>query len=545
MTSIKAVFLSSCGWAALVASTFSIVPSQAEAGVTITARTPSFVDVSAAVALASDGDTVIVPAGTAAWTTSLVITKGITLMGQTTTNAVAGTANDQTIIQDNVTRAAGGVKLITVQSVAGKTYRVSGLTFRPLSTVQNNNGFIALAGNSHAVRLDHCHFQTMTAQSIYVIVAGAIYGVMDHNVLEFNAGSMQSIVIHHDAWGGQQNGDGAWADSTAFGSEKFFFIEDNYLSNTRTPFYELTGNTDSTSGGRWVFRHNHCYDIEIQTHGTESGRYRGARAIEVYSNDFHSTVAHGVGGLRSGVLITHDNTWDGVQPTHGIVLQEYRGIFKWVTGPNSVAWLGASGDSSWDLNDTEGNGTNVPGHSPFLYESGTVSSGSGTTMVDTTKNWAINRWVNFTVKRVSDNQIGLITANTGNTLTVFFYPDSGGGAIWTASDHYQIHKCLAGLDQPGRGQCDLITGTTPINTVTGTAAWPHQALEPCYSWNDKYTPNNASVNLQGAGSPSLTQQNRDYYNNTPMPGYTPYTYPHPLVAGGPAAPTNLRVIPGP
>ena len=24
----------------------------------------------------------------------------------------------------------------------------------------------------------------------------------------------------------------------------------------------------------------------------------------------------------------------------------------------------------------------------------------------------------------------------------------------------------------------------------------------------------------------------DYFNDTPMPGYTPYTYPHPLVSGG-------------
>ena len=26
----------------------------------------------------------------------------------------------------------------------------------------------------------------------------------------------------------------------------------------------------------------------------------------------------------------------------------------------------------------------------------------------------------------------------------------------------------------------------------------------------------------------LQREGRDYYNNTPMPGYKPYTYPHPL-----------------
>src|SRR5438132_11439294 len=89
-----------------------------------------------------------------------------------------------------------------------------------------------------------------------------------------------------------QSGDGAWAGPTAFGSEKFFFVEDNYLKNGSN-FNEFAGNTDDLRGGRWVFRHNHCYDIELQSHGTESGRYRGGRAREIYNNDFHNTHAHG------------------------------------------------------------------------------------------------------------------------------------------------------------------------------------------------------------------------------------------------------------
>ena len=45
---------------------------------------PSYTDVTAAVASASDGDTVMVPAGTASWTSTLTITKGIALIGATT-----------------------------------------------------------------------------------------------------------------------------------------------------------------------------------------------------------------------------------------------------------------------------------------------------------------------------------------------------------------------------------------------------------------------------------------------------------------------------
>ena len=76
-----------------------------------------------------------------------MITKGITLMGQTTTDSVAGTAVDKTIIQDNVTRGSAGTPVIKVQSVLGQTYRISGITFQPYSaTIKNNaNGQVYLS----------------------------------------------------------------------------------------------------------------------------------------------------------------------------------------------------------------------------------------------------------------------------------------------------------------------------------------------------------------------------------------------------------------
>src|SRR5438067_656596 len=71
---------------------------------TINANSPSLSDVTTAVAAAVGGDTVIVPAGAASWTSVLTITKSITLQGDTSvTNA--GTQNpttsDLTIIKDD------------------------------------------------------------------------------------------------------------------------------------------------------------------------------------------------------------------------------------------------------------------------------------------------------------------------------------------------------------------------------------------------------------------------------------------------------------
>ena len=67
-------------------------------GATINAKSVSFGDVRSAVASAKDGDTVAVPAGSATWTSSLNITKNITLQR-------AGA--ESTIIVDDVPQTRG------------------------------------------------------------------------------------------------------------------------------------------------------------------------------------------------------------------------------------------------------------------------------------------------------------------------------------------------------------------------------------------------------------------------------------------------------
>src|SRR5262245_47922512 len=77
----------------LLLLTAAAAPSPAAtavAGQVIQAKSVQYADVSAAVQQAADGDTVEVPAGTAAWSQELIITKGITLAGKTTTHG-AGT----------------------------------------------------------------------------------------------------------------------------------------------------------------------------------------------------------------------------------------------------------------------------------------------------------------------------------------------------------------------------------------------------------------------------------------------------------------------
>src|SRR5438477_7100636 len=126
---------------------------------TINALSLSLSDVTKAVGSAVDGDGVIIPAGKATWTSNLVITKAITLMGQTTTDSAAGTAVDNTIIQ----AAFESVPVITFRTSstpAGKIWRVTGITFQDANTgtVSGGQPYIWISGSSGAVRIDHCNF---------------------------------------------------------------------------------------------------------------------------------------------------------------------------------------------------------------------------------------------------------------------------------------------------------------------------------------------------------------------------------------------------
>ena len=53
-------------------------------------------------------------------------------------------------------------------------------------------------------------------------------------------------------------------------------------------------------------------------------------------------------------------------------------------------------------------------------------------------------------------------------------------------------------------------------------------VEPCYIWNN--TTDGQPFNTFSPKTSNI-KQGLNYFNNTPMPGYTPYIYPHPLVTG--------------
>src|SRR6266480_24835 len=552
--------------AALIIGILLTVLDQMDAAV-IKALSVSFTDVSTAIALAQEGDTVVVPAGSASWTSTLTVTKGITLQG-----ANVNAADNFTVILDNVSRGGTGQgAAIKILLNSTQSFRLTGITFRKgsITSPETGNGVVS-AGTADGIktpcqsfRIDHCHFDQLYAQN-YLGIGGWIYGVVDHCIFDGRSdGSDQAVLVMHTAWGGKEFGDGSWADYPYYGTDKFIFIEDCTFNNPN-PNNQTNMSPDCYGGGRYVFRHNIINNCNGGgDHGSESsGRLRSGRCSENYNNTLNNTHGGNSGGqIRGGGVLNHDNVINGLNPPVTFIT-DYREFWPFAvwgagTGTSTSPSLAADGTSPWDSND------------PQLYASGTHNGSSGAaTLTNTTKNWTPNQWVGYSVKNTTQQvDIGgsykgrygsYIESNTATTIT--FHRDNtyGPAMNFNSGDGYEIRKVLRALDQGGAGKGDLLGGAPPVNTTAAnTVAWPHQALEPIYFWN-----NTGTSGLTVTSSFPSVQQNRDYYNlGTGLPAnstpagvsakyvaavngvdYTgPYTYPHPLTSPL-APPSNLTIV---
>jgi hypothetical protein len=478
---------------------------------TINANSPSLVDVSAAVALAVNGDIVIIPAGTASWTRGLNITKAITIQG-------AGVGS--TIIQDN---ASGQLILWDYSALSNARPRLTGIEFQDggrSTTANAPAGIVRISGsntNGSQFRMDHCKWGNLNGY----IVFDTVLGVVDHT--SFVSGNhLNCIYIYGTHWNGGIYGDSSWTDPANFGSSNFLFFEDDDFHNNNATYMSYI--TDALNGARYVVRYSTVYNAFFTDHGTESGgRERGARAMEIYNNTFTGTnIGDAIGGSRSSRVVVHDNTVSGFINGGKFTLGNWRNFYPF------TPWGGADGTNQWDKNDPAGAFYTGTANGPNSGLSVTVSGSPG---------WTTNQWVGYTVRRTtnlgssSSVTFSWITGNNSNTLN---YTNQGGyggpgNLTFANGDTVEIRKVTHALDQPGWGQGSLITGDPP-NLPSG---WNNQVSEPCYEWN------NGSVAF-GAGT---GMHSGDYVDGTALPGYTPYVHPHPLVSGqgSPAPPQNLHV----
>jgi len=502
--------------------------SQASAQGTYKAASCNLSDISAAItaeqAHSVDGDIISIPAGTCTWTGTTALSarfsNSVTIQGagavSSTTGGAGTTGSDTTSITDNITRSGGNPPLIQFSMAAGKTIRITGIAIKSNgSTMASNTGMLSVTG-SNTARIDHCHLYVVGGD-VGLYIGGSLTGVADHNFFESPYSSLNNMFAIHNGqtWSGDTAGygDKSWADAEHWGTSQFFFFEDNRFRNG--------GIGDSHDGARYVLRYNTATsdgadqtvgEAMMYNHGLTSARGRSMRAVEFYANNF-------------------------VQP-------------------GSV-------------------GVNHP----------TIAINGGTILFwgNTVTQYRQAVGIDYTRKNNSTYPYGTTPGGWGNC--------DGAGTL-TAWDGPSGNPCM---DAPARGAGDLLIGYPPnvVNSKTGSIAWLTQALSPIYVWNNTFNPAGgySSGSLVGV-STSMVQDNREYYQqfganaesgsfngtagigqgthaqrltyttctagtggNKPGVGfwetdtktlyvcnptntwtayYTPYTYPHPLVAGGTA-----------
>jgi hypothetical protein len=409
-------------------------------GATHTAATCSQVDVQAAVNMASNGDTVRIPAGTCVWTAQVGVRKGMTLQG-------AG--QGITVIIDNIPKNGNDASAaFLLQADSPNNIRLTALSFQGMAPDPNiyNKGHIIVSGTMTAFRIDH--ITVTNSQTSFIRSEGCAYGLIDH--LDYT-GDHIALNAYHSSCNGSRYGDGSWAMPIEWGSAKAIYIEDSILrsSSGLIPVY------DGFQGSRVVIRHNQIINGTIVTHGTDTGgRLRSQRYLEIYENDF-----------RTGVV----------------------DALIWIRGGTGVFF----------------------------------------------GNRVTAEWMNFFVKLTNCRETDSGCGSTG----IGGWPPFGacdGLSPYDQNTQTPGYRCV---DQPGAGTSrDLGGADIPA------PGWVGNMLDPAYVWN-----NSLSMNPKyGAAAGSLSvREGRDFYVDTPRPGYTPYTYPHPLQSSSTAGVVGDTTAPSP
>lgn len=493
------------GNAALVAQAFLLLCLSPARAATYTATTWAEV-VTACASATAPGDIVFLDAATFNATSVIFWTApvGATLMGRG--SSVFGGGDLTTVIDELNT--GNGIMGITVASTG--TFRMTGFTLLVNSSVTKSGGTLAMGGPGN-LRVDHMRFDvhTRVTNSIPMWIGNGIVGVLDHCYLDYSG--VSAIYVANGA-GASGVGNETWAAATDFGSANFFFFEDNWVRANTTPSGVRL--TDVFSGGRTVARFNTFQGSGgPEVHATRTGDGRGARAVEVYGNKV--TVLPGavalpqnIADVGSGTFLLWDNEAEADSVNAGFIFN--------LTRKSSLSYFPSPPPTNWGY----------AGPSPIRTGTGTVNvTGTAVTWVsgptfDT--GWPAGTMIYITgmSASIAGGQVspagGIASVNSTTSITLLNGGNTGSpltGATYYTGSAWDGNTDALGypaIDQPGRGQSDLLTGSFPdkINSTTGTIAWPNQALEPIYIWKNV---GSMAGGLYTDNSGGRVVANRDYY----------------------------------
>lgn len=240
----------------------------------------------------------------------------------------------------------------------------------------------------------------------------------------------------------------------------------------------------------------------------------------MYENDFEFNPPKtlNIFHIRGGTGIFANNRMTGV--SKGATLHYYR--FGFDDSPFGYC----NGLNAFDRND----------HT--LYLSGLCGAGSTNLKLKIPgAGWSTNQWVGYSVwvPKASQHPLGYISSivisNTADTLTVDA-SSRNQPKPFVEGEYFEIRKIKLGLDMPGAGTTKLLTDKSTKPTPVDL----EQEYDPVFIWGNTGAPAPKS-------SPDCTEG--IHFMLTERPGWTPYTYPHPLTVessgGKPLAPRALVI----
>src|SRR5437762_891646 len=261
---------------------------------------------------ALNGDTITLPAGTFTWSTTVTISKGITLQG-------AG--SDLTVIE-----RSGTAPLIQIQGLPSDLpVRVTGIRFNAPVGQNGDLTAIYITGSYGGtwgytqIRIDNCYFYGGERNIFFRYRAS---GVVDHC-------TFQDVVIATEVYG---DDDYAWARAGApqFGTaDTTVFFEDNYfIADSAITYFDTLG--DTFTGGRFTWRYN-TFDLSafsawnfgslITAHGNQAywagiNDWNGGGIMcEFYENTVYVSQAYRILWFRGGRNLVANNAFNGTIST--------------------------------------------------------------------------------------------------------------------------------------------------------------------------------------------------------------------------------------
>jgi hypothetical protein len=510
---------------------------------TLNAASCNLSDVQAAINSAAEGDTVTIPSGTCVWTSGVTISgKGITIQGAGSGRIIAYDNGAEVLTVGTGTQTvniAGYSPGFSSSSITpGETLRIfenNAQTNWMQGTVTSLNGSVLTmnvnstggSGNTHRWLIS-----TIPSTIIINNSGSTLFSITEDTSVHTNWSGIQVVpgtgtgqilslsyqpggqaILIHDCWIQQ-----GWSESINSSTNRGVVWNCSFSGSTGNPGQLITTaalrvkiDTPATGQISWT---GPSFWGATDTTGTNNFYFE--------SNDVHAYQAASDND-DNGRLVWRYNLMDHSEfSTHGADTSDYgERYFEYYN--NTGVFYGYSDGSTF----------NIANGWIGLVRGGTFVVHDNTLPSLQSQDYGTKADINMTVMNLQ--------RNAG--------PDPCWGTGTSSGSDYSAPRQVGKGYVTGNGH-DGSGRTSDSVTYVGDS-------EPAYIWNNSRVPlGNIALTNYGTGNANSCSgstdstanyiiSNRDFFNgSTAKPGYTPYTYPHPLTNGqstgnGPAPPTNL------